>query len=150
MSDIYVPDGREMRFVPESNEFMQAAKAAALSFSTDEKHKTGAVIVQAGKIIGTGANASQFHKKLFCVRKLMRNVFPIKSGKGYWMCPGCSPKYHAEQTAIRNANKLQKITKGADLYLWGHYWCCHSCWERMIGAGIENVYLMEGAEKAFS
>ncbi len=149
MSDIYVPEGREVKFVHEANEFMKAAKEAALSSSTDAKHPTGAVIVRDGKIIGKGANISQFHEKLFCVRKFVRNVFPVQSGKGYWMCPGCSPKYHAEQTAIWNARKAQNDLRGSDLYLWGHYWCCHSCWDRMIEAGVENVYLMEGAEDLF-
>ena len=41
-------------------------------------------------------------------------------------------------------------TKGADLYLWGHWWCCESCWNVMISAGIRNVYLLENSEILFN
>ena len=146
---IYIPEGQKLLFVPESNEFMQLAKQAALSASTDSKHPTGAVIVSKKVVLGEGANISQFHEKLFCVRKVARKIFPVRSGEGYWMCPGCSPKNHAEQTAIRNALQKQKSIKGADLYLWGHYWCCHSCWDQILRAGIANIYLMDGAEEVW-
>jgi hypothetical protein len=43
----------------------------------------------------------------------------------------------------------QKINTKLDLYLWGHWWCCKLCWDKMIEVGIKNVYLMEGVDKLF-
>jgi hypothetical protein len=40
--------------------------------------------------------------------------------------------------------------KDADLYLWGHWWCCESCWTAILGAGINKVYLEEGSEVNFN
>jgi deoxycytidylate deaminase len=133
----YLPKSREILYVPSDNKFMLAAKKFAEENSQDSQFKTGAVIVQNSKIIGRGANGSDFHKKLGCVRKFFR----VKTGKKYWLCPGCSPKNHAEQSAIKDAKFRGISTKGADLYLWGHWWCCQSCWEKMIEAEIKNVYL---------
>ncbi len=133
----YLPKSREILYVPSDNKFMLAAKKFAEENSQDSQFKTGAVIVQNGKIIGFGANGSDFHEKIGCVRKFFR----VKTGKKYWMCPGCSPQNHAEQSAIADAKFRGNSTKGADLYLWGHWWCCQSCWEKMIEAEIRNVYL---------
>ena len=135
----YLPESREIFYVSADNEFMQAAQKFAEENSQDEKFKTGAVIVQNGEIIGRGANGSDFHEKIGCIRKF----FGIKTGQKYWMCSGCSPHNHAEQSAIRQVKSREISPQGADLYLWGHWWCCQSCWSKMIEAGIENVYLEE-------
>jgi len=143
----YLPKSREILYVPSDNKFMLAAKKYAEENSQDSAFKTGAVIVSDGKIIGRGANGSDFHEKIGCVRKF----FHAPTGKFYWLCPGCSPQNHAEQSAIKDALKNKSPQPplsrggvgGADLYLWGHWWCCQSCWEKMIEAGIRNVYLEE-------
>lgn len=145
----YVPLGWEVFCVPEENKFMQAAKNAAHIFSTDSGHPTGSVVVKDGIIVGRGGNRSLFHKYFGCVRKGLRKIVSIPSGKRYWTCYGCSPKFHAEQSAIRDAKKKGHSLGGADLYLWGHWWCCESCWEKIINAKIERVFLVEGAEKKF-
>ncbi len=145
----YIPIGWEVFYVPRENEFMRLAEEVAKKYSTDVKHSTGAVVVKEGKIIGKGANVSWFHKHLGCVRKGLRNLFLVPSGKMYWSCPGCSPKFHAEQTALRDVLRRGANPKGAELYLWGHWWCCESCWEKMIDAGIEKVFLVEGADVLF-
>ena len=137
----YLPLGWEILYVPPENEFMVEAKKAATVLSTDGGHPTGAVVVKDSAIIGRGANESFFHKRVGCVRKGLRKVFPVPSGKMYWTCPGCSPRFHAEQQAIKDAKKNGHDPKGADLYLWGHWWCCESCWEKMIDAGITRVFL---------
>jgi len=139
----YLPKSREILYVSSDNKFMEMAREFAEENSQDSGFKTGAVIVQDGKIIGSGANGSDFHEKVGCVRKF----FHIKTGEKYWMCSGCSPKNHAEQSAIRDAKIRGISTKGADLYLWGHWWCCRSCWEKMIEEGIGNVYLEEKNDK---
>jgi deoxycytidylate deaminase len=50
---------------------------------------------------------------------------------------------HAEPRAVRDARKNCSDINDADLYLWGHWWCCKPCWDAMIGAGIKNVYLLD-------
>lgn len=141
----YLPKNKEILYVPVNNKFMQKAKLAAKTLSLDPAHATGAVIVKNEKIIGTGANGSSFHKFPGCIRKLLK----AKTGTLYWTCPGCSPKNHAEASAIDNALKKNKKTDNTDLYLWGHWWCCEPCWNRMIKAGIKNVYLPDSAVKLF-
>jgi len=74
----------------------------------------------------------------------------IPTGQQYELCEGCHPKNHSEPRAIADAKKNGHDTKGADLYLWGHWWACETCWQTMIAAGIKNFYLMEGSEKLFN
>lgn len=133
----YLPESREILYVSAENKFMQAAKKVAETKSLDAGFKTGAVIVKDGEIIGEGANGSNFHQKFGCIRKFLK----IKTGKKYWLCPGCLPHNHAEQSALADVKFRGISPQGADLYLWGHWWCCQSCWAKMIEAEIENVYL---------
>lgn len=152
----YLPEGRGIKCVGIDNPFMQEAMEQAKKHSTDLLQPTGAVVVKDGKIIGKGANHSilgvfdsynKLHKKGFCVRKL----FNVKSGHGYWMCPGCvTNSNHAEATAVRDAKKHGENTEGADLYLWGHWWACKPCWDAMIKGGIKNVFLLDTAWEKFS
>ncbi len=145
----YLPLGWEVHYVAEDNPWMKEACLSAGTLSTDANHPTGAVIVQNDEIIGRGANASVFHDRIGCVRQMLRNFIPVPSGKMYWTCRGCSPRFHAEQNAIRDAKKKGHQTKGADLYLWGHWWCCESCWEKILDANIERVFLAKDAKEKF-
>ena len=149
-----MPKGREIKLVPLENEFMSRAREVARDHSSDRKHPTAAVVVKDGKILGEGANQvplknkalSKMHQKGACVRKL----FKVKSGNKYWLCPGCANySDHGEQQAVRNAVAQSGDVKDADLYLWGHWWCCESCWNAMIDAGIKDVYLVEGGDILF-
>lgn len=128
---------------------MLAAKTVAQKNSLDQAHPTGAVVVCQQKIIGEGANGSVWHQQHGCERKRQN----IPTGEGYDLCEGCHPKNHAEQKAIADAlKKLEarvQLPEKTDLYLWGHWWCCQSCWERMIETGVERVYLLAEAEKIF-
>ncbi len=144
----FLPEGRAISYVSENNEFMQAARKAAEDLSLDKKHRTGAVIVKNDEVLVAGANGARFHKIIGCIRKL----FNAPTGKWYVICPGCSPKNHAEQTVIRNAKTKYSITEieDSDLYLWGHWWCCELCWKAMIDAKIKNVFLCEGAFDKFN
>lgn len=150
----YLPEGREFKYVPISNPFMAETKRVTLAQSTDANHPTGAVIVKDGKILGSAANKSalnnkkliELHRKGFCVRKILK----IPSGQKYWLCPGCaSHKMHAEPGAIKDAQKKYGDITGADLYHWGHWWCCQPCWDSMIKAGIKDVYLVDNADELF-
>jgi deoxycytidylate deaminase len=143
----FLPEGRTIEYVPEADEFMQAAKEQALVYSLDKALKTGAVVVAAGDIIGRGANGSQYHEENECERVRLK----MPSGQGYELCEGCHPKNHAEPSAIEDAKKNgnEELLEGASLYLWGHWWCCEPCWAAMIEAGIKHVYLLEGSEVFF-
>jgi deoxycytidylate deaminase len=150
----YLPVGREFRYVEESNSFMQFAKKVCLEHSTDMNHPTGAVIVKDNRIIGFAANRSalknqmlvEWHSKGLCIRQLLR----VRTGTKYWLCPGCaSYKNHAERLAIRKAIEDGYDVRGADLYLYGHWWCCKDCWDIMINSGIKDVYLLKGSDKLF-
>ncbi len=153
----YLPEGREILYVPENNKNMLAAKEFALKYSTDRQVSTGAVIVdEDGKILVSAANQTPIKNKFlldthknWCIRRL----FKIPSGQKYWMCPGCaSHKNHGEYRAVIALQKKfsQQTYVNCDLYLYGHWWCCKPCWDKMIEVGIRNVYLMQGVEKLFT
>lgn len=150
----YLPEGRTIKYAAADNPFMKEAERVRNTMSTDLYHPTGAVVVKDGMIIGRGANQSalknkkllEFHKNVFCLRRL----FKVPSGQKYWACPGCSSsRHHAEPRAIKDALKKNASIEGADLYLYGHWWCCEPCWKAMIKAGIKHVYLVEKATEKF-
>lgn len=142
----YLPEGRDIKYVPADNEFIAFAKAFAKEHSLDKVMPNASVIVRGGEIIAAGANGSDYHETHECER--VKQNMP--SGQGYELCEGCHPKNHGEQTAINDAKEKGVDPKGADIYLWGHWWCCESCWDKMIAAGINNVYLLEGSETLFN
>lgn len=142
----YLPEGRIIEYVPESNQFMAVAKYLASFDSLDKTMPGAAVIVKDGEIIGGGANGSDYHEKHGCERVRLG----CKTGEGYELCEGCHPKNHSEPKAIRDAQNSENETQGADLYLWGHWWCCKWCWNAMIEAGINRVFLLKGSEILFN
>jgi deoxycytidylate deaminase len=142
----YLPEGRTILYVPLSNLYMAEAKEFARLNSLDKSIQTGSIIVKDGKIIGRGANGSTYHEKNVCERVKLK----IPTGQGYELCEGCHPKNHSEPKAVKNAKDLGYDTKGADLYLWGHWWFCEPCWNVIISAGIKNVYILENSENLFN
>jgi len=44
----------------------------------------------------------------------------------------------------------EKVNESCDLYLWGHWWCCESCWNKMIEINIRNIYLLKDSEILFN
>lgn len=121
---------------------MQAAREEALAHSLDEAVKTGAVVVLDDVIVGAGANGSDYHKTHECERVKQG----IPTGQGYELCEGCHPKNHAERRAVEQAGEK---ARGADLYLWGHWWACEPCWNAVIEAGVRDVYLHEDSRALF-
>ena len=136
----------QIDYVGEDNAFIQAAKEYSREHSLDQTMPTGSVIVRDGKIIGYGANGSDYHKNNVCERVRLN----VPTGQGYELCEGCSPKNHSEPRAIADAKKRENKTDGAELYLWGHWWCCEPCWDAMLKAGIKKVYLQEDSEHLFN
>lgn len=144
----YLPEGREFLYVPLENMWMEMAREFAQENSLDKVMPGSAVIVKEGEFLGIGANGSEYHE----INECERIKQGAKSGEGYELCEGCHPKNHSEPSAILDVKETGNGDKiaGADLYLWGHWWCCESCWGEMIKAGIKNVYLLEGSEVLFN
>ncbi len=142
----YLPEGKKIEYVSANNEFMVMAKKFANEFSLDKNFPTASVLVKGNEVVGMGANGSDYHKSHECERVKQG----IPTGQGYDLCEGCHPKNHSENKAIADAISKGKEVMNADLYLWGHWWCCEPCWKSMINEGVRNVYLMEGSEKLFN
>ncbi|MEK7574951.1 MAG: deaminase [Patescibacteria group bacterium] len=151
----YLPEGRTIKYVPAHDRFMRAAEDACRELSTDHNHPTSAVLVKNGMVIGRAANQSalknekliKLHREGFCIRRLLK----IPSGQKYWLCPGCASSRNHAETLVMKLTKKQGIdTRGADIYHWGHWWCCKPCWDSMIAGGVRDVYLLDESEKLFN
>lgn len=107
---------------------------------------TSVVIAKDGKILGEGCNGDGWHQdNNRCVR--IENKRP--TGQFYEECPGCTPENHGERTAIRKAKEAGEDVRGADLYLYGHWWLCTPCWNAITEAGIGHIYLLENGDTMF-
>jgi deoxycytidylate deaminase len=142
----YLPEGRTILYVPENNKYMTMAKEYAKKYRSNLAQPGGAVVVKDGEVIGIGSIGNNKAHTEGCVRVKLN----MPTGQGYGLCEGCTPKFHSEPSAIRDAKEKGNDTTDADLYLWGHWWCCEPCWDAMISAGIKNVYLMEDSEIYFN
>jgi len=143
----YLPVGHELYEAPAGDVFMARAlqEVATMERENPEANRAAAsVIVKNGVVIGVGRNHSVH--ATFCPRKALG----IPTGQGYDLCPQfCHSDGHSEPTAIAATHEAGGETKGADLYLAGHWWACEPCWKAMIAAGIKNVFLAEGAKAAY-
>lgn len=142
----YEPENGHFKYVDADNPFMRAAKEYAREYSLDKVMPTGSAVVKDEHIVGRGANGSRYHEDNDCER-VKRN---IPTGQGYELCEGCHPKNHSEPKAIADAQKHTEDLQDAELYLWGHWWCCMPCWDAMLAAGIDTVYLLENSERLFN
>lgn len=142
----YLPEGRTIKYVSQDNPYIVMAKKFAHTHSLDKTMPGAAVVVKDGEVIGIAANGSEYHASNVCERVKQG----CSSGEGYDLCEGCHPKNHSELSAITDTLKKGNNPDGADVYLWGHWWCCTSCWNVMIEASIKNVFLMEGSEILFN
>ncbi len=149
MTDIkypFLPEDRTILYVPANNQYMMEAKEFARQNNT-VKHIGAAVLVKEGQIIGRGSIGAGLHgKQGNCTREKMN----VPTGTQYELCQGCGPEYHSEAGAIHDAKMGGEYTRDADLYLWGHWWCCEPCWKAIVNAGIKDVYLLEGSEHLFN
>jgi len=145
----YKPEGVHFNYVDTADPYLRAAADVAREKSLDKTMPVGSVIVLKGKIIGRGANGSDFHTNNDCVRVLKGS----KTGEEYELCEGCNPANHSEARAVAEAIASgidKEDLKNAEIYTWGHWWCCKSCWNAMLGAGITTVNLMKGSEVLFN
>lgn len=142
----YMPEDGAIEYVPKTDPYLQAAKEFARHESLDAVMPNASVIVKNGEILGWGANGSNYHDNNPCKRIELGS----KTGEDYDKCEGCHPKNHSEPTAIRDALQHGRDVNGAELYLWGHWWCCQPCWDAMLEVGITTVKLLEKSEVLFN
>ena len=146
----YFPDvdGVVIRYVDSDNQYMQLAKEFAQQHSLDKVMPNCSVVVKNGEVIGIGANGSDYHDNHGCERIRLGS----KTGQDYDKCEGCHPKNHGEQKAITDAlSRLQaEDLVGSEIYLWGHWWLCESCWGAMLGCGIKTANLLEDSQVLFN
>ncbi len=142
----YIPSGKTILYVKESNIYMKQAKEYAKKYRSNLTMPAAAVVVDNDSVLGIGSIGNNPAHIKGCERVRLN----MPTGKGYELCGGCNPKFHSEPSAIRDAQSKGEDPKGADLYLWGHWWCCEPCWNAMISAGIKNVYLLEDSEILFN
>lgn len=135
----YLPRGKWFYYVDLKNNNMRFARWCALEYSLDTLMPCASVIVKDRQTLGIGANGSAYHAEHGCQRVKLG----MKTGEGYELCEGCHPKSHSESKALDHALRRGCDLHNADLYLWGHWWCCQACWKRMISAGINKVFLLE-------
>src|SRR3989344_2516878 len=102
----YIPPDHDIKYVHEDNSFIQMAKIYAQTYSLDDAVPTGSVVVISGKVVGKGANGSNYHKDYPCSRVQLG----IPTGQQYELCEGCHPKNHSEPRALTAA-----FAKGHDL-----------------------------------
>lgn len=151
------------QFTDDDNEFIQAAKQAAIKYSLTSVFPIGIVAEKNGVIIAEAGNGNGYHEanletpghRKGCVRRFLNDerekqgLPKFKGGEGFEFCPGCHTDSHAEANLIKKATEEKKYEnlKDANIYMYGHFWCCKSCWQKMLAAGIKNVYLPESADK---
>lgn len=125
---------------------MSVAEEGAYKTGYEPKSPVGLVFVKGQKILIASSNGSDYHQTYGCERKKLG----IPSGQQYELCPGCDYDNHAEPKSINKAKKLKIDLKGSDAYLFGEWWCCKPCSDKMVEAGIRNIYLLEDSEKYFN
>lgn len=140
-----MPEGKTIKFVPLNNKWMQAARKECDTNGNCSWWPTGAVIVKGNKIISRGANKGVYNA--ICPRVEQQ----CPSGTGYELCTRhCKQTGHAEKNAILAAERENYDLTGADMYLFGHWWCCQSCWESILRHDFGEIYLLENAHKIFT
>jgi deoxycytidylate deaminase len=135
---------------PLSDPYMAQAKAIR-DKSKCAKQKVGCIIVNIdGDVIGIGNNDT-----LYECPTCPRDDAGCVSGEGYNMCIDvCCQPFHAEAAALVYMGSLKaKVVGdiknvGARAYLYGHHYCCEPCRMELAKAGITEVYILDGADKA--
>lgn len=148
MSNVYLPEGKEIKHASLSDSFMTAAKEAQETLAGDQLYPIGLVYVRDGEILARGGNG--FAKGSNYIHICPRIVHECKSGEGYDLCHHHDPDGHSEAMGIKDAQSRGVDLKGADAYMYGHYWACKPCWDKMLSAGIRDLYVLENAEEVFS
>ena len=136
-----------MRFVPADDEYMREAKRAREECSGDPLYPVGCVLVRDGRVLVRAGNG--YNRGTRGIHICPRIVLECPSGTGYELCDLHDSPGHAEPMLIAVAKEQGIDTQDADVYLYGHWWCCEPCWNVMIEAGVRDVYLLENAHVEF-
>lgn len=142
----YIPEGHEHSYVGMDNAYMQMAMEYAKQYRSNLAQPGAAVVVKNNQVLGIGSIGNNPAHINGCER--VRHNVP--TGTRYDLCDGCDPSFHSEPRAVADAVSAGHDANGADLYLWGHWWCCEPCWKSMIDAGINKVYLLTNSEVLFN
>lgn len=145
------------QLVDGDNIYILAAKQSAIDLSLTSIFPIGIVAEKNGGIIARAGNGNGYHENNLdtpkhrkgCIRRYMNDereaagLEKFKGGEGFELCPGCHTDSHAEANLIKECKKINRYDdlNGANVYMYGHFWCCKDCWKKMIDAGIKNVYL---------
>lgn len=152
----YKPEGREFKFVGLDNPFMQEAKKARETLAGDHQWPIGGVLVHDGRVIARAGNG--FSRGYGAKHICPRIVLDMQSGQGYELCKVDGPDKpglhdapgHCEPSLLKAARDAGEETRGADIYMYGHWWFCKQCWDALIAAGIGDAHLLENAHEIFS
>ena len=130
-------------YVDSSNQYMQEAYREACKSGCGSR-QIGAVIVKGKKIIARGHNGRG--RELAPCPRVSQN---LPSGVGYQLCSHCVERNHTESDAMRNAKREGANIANAEIYIFGHWWACAPCREKVRAAGITKIYLVENAAELF-
>lgn len=148
-------------FVPEDHPVMQSAKEAASVHSLTPNYPIGIVAAIDDKVICIAGNGNGYHeahgeaeghiegccRRFISQERVKSGGEKIKPGEEFDLCPGCHTDSHAEANLVRKAAGLGVNLKGADVYMYGHYWCCGDCWEKMKQVDVGKVILPDTYKK---
>ncbi len=143
----YLPEGRMFKYVTHDHSMMVEAAEAREVNSGDPSYPVGSVLVKDGKIIAKVGNGYNQGRQTHICPRLVQEC---PSGTGYDLCTLHDNPGHSEQMAVDEAQKAGHDTQGADLYMYGHWWACEPCWNKLIDAGVRDVYLTDDAHIRFS
>lgn len=144
----YMPEGRNLKYVPHDHAFMIEAAKARAERSGDSLFPVGIVLVRDSVMVASAGNG--FNRGPGESHVCPRILAGCKSGEGYDLCHLHDTDGHAEPMLMAVAQAAGIETEGADVYMYGHWWCCEPCWKAMIDAGIRDVYVSEDAHDRFS
>jgi deoxycytidylate deaminase len=126
---------------------MRSALSARERLAGDPLYPVGVVIVRDGRVLVEAGNG--FCRGSGAAHICPRVVLECPSGTGYELCALHDAPGHAEQMAVDTARRGKIDLRGADAYLYGHWWACEPCWNALIGAGIRDLYVADDAHERF-
>ncbi len=144
----YMPEGRSLKYLPADHPLMVEASKAREQCAGDPLFPNGAILVRDGRVIARAGNG--YNRGNQEIHVCPRVVQECPSGTGYDLCSLHDHGGHAEKMLMETAREQGIETMGADVYMYGHWWCCEPCWTAMIQAGIRDVYVTDDAHERFS
>lgn len=142
----YMPADRHLKYVPADHEYMLAAKKAREEQAGDPTYPVGIVLVKDGQIVVSAGNGYNKGPQQHICRRI---VMDPPSGTGYDLCDLHDAPGHSEQMAVKVAEEQGIDLEGADAYMYGHWWACEPCWNALIDAGVQDLYVTDDAHERF-